>query len=145
MCFNGGSNPARPSDCGGVTPCPRVTGTPVAISPTINSIVCRGGSLVVQNNNSGPDRACTDAHENSHARDWRERYGDNLCQGVSDGHLPVGGDGYDEFLRQSECRAYRAGKQCRENLLTTAPDADKPAIERAISRDDAQLASNRCT
>lgn len=126
------------------TPCPTVTGTPVAIPPGDNSIVCRGGRLVVQNNNSGPDRACTQTHEESHMSDWKGRYGDNLCDGVSDGQLPVGGDGYDEFLRQSECKAYRAGKACRENSLRTASDADKPAIQSAIDRDNAQLTNNRC-
>jgi hypothetical protein len=29
--------------------------------------------------------------------------------------------------------------------LETASDADKPAIQRAIVRDDAQIAANRCT
>ncbi|WP_089729126.1 PAAR domain-containing protein [Candidatus Thiosymbion oneisti] len=122
----------------------QVTGIPVAIPANANSIVCRNERLVVQNNNSGPDSACTQAHEEQHIRDWKERYGENLCQGISDGHLPVGGDGYDEFLRQSECRAYRVGKACRENLLGTAPDEDKPAIQRGIDRDDVQLRSNSC-
>lgn len=126
------------------TPCPRMRGTPVDIPPNSNSIVCRGGRLVVQNNNSGPDRACTQAHEEQHMRDWRDRYGENPCEGVSDGQLPVGGDGYEEFLRQSECRAYRVGKECRENSLRTASDADKPAIQSGIDRDNAQLRSNSC-
>ncbi len=77
-------------------------------------------------------------------KDWKGRYGENLCDGVSDGQLPVGGDGYDEFLRQSECKAYRVGKACRENSLKTAADSDKPAIQRGINRDNAQLKSNSC-
>lgn len=119
-----------------------VIGSPVAIPGNINSIVCRGGRLVVQNNNTGPDSACTQAHENQHVTDWKARYGENLCSGVSDGSLPAGGEGYAEFLRQSECRAYRVGKACRENLLKTASAADKPAIQRAINRDNAQLRAN---
>jgi hypothetical protein len=98
----------------------------------------------VQNNNSGPDRDCTQAHEENHAKDWKKRYGENLCQGVSDGLLPVGGDGYEEFLRQSECKSYRIGRACRKKLLKTASNADKPAIRKAIERDNAQLKKNKC-
>ena len=126
-------------------PCPQeVTGTPVDVPEDMNSIVCRSGRLVVQNNNSGPDKACTQAHEEQHMRDWKERYGEDLCDGVSDGQLPVGGDGYEEFLRQSECKGYKIGKACRENLLKTASDEDKPAIQRGIDRDNAQLRENSC-
>src|SRR4029450_2512736 len=146
-------SPAPPCDGGTsppggvVAPCPLappVKGTPVAIPAGANSIVCKGGNLVVQNNNSGPDKACTEAHEGSHMSDWKQRYGNNLCDGVSDGQLPAGGDGYDEFLRLSECKAYKVGKACRENLLKPASDADKPAINGAIQRDNAQLAKNKC-
>jgi hypothetical protein len=77
--------------------------------------------------------------------DWKGRYGDDLCDGVSDGRLPAGGDGYTEFLRQSECKAYKVGKTCRENLLKTAKDADKPVIQRAIDRDNALLKRHGCT
>ncbi len=128
------------------TPMPQeVRGTPTPIDAGMNSIVCRAGRLVVQNNNTGPDRQCTQAHEESHIADWEGRYGQNLCQGVPDGQLPVGGDGYAEFLRQSECRAYRVGKTCRERLLRSAAEADKPAIRNAITRDDQQLRANRCS
>jgi hypothetical protein len=101
--------------------------------------------LVTQINNTGPDRSCSQAHESSHMADWKARYGDNLCAGVPDGQLPVGGDGYAEFLRQSECKAYKVGKACRENLLKTASEADKPAIKAGITRDDAQMAVHSCS
>ena len=130
--------------CGATAACPVVTGTPAAISPTANSIICKAGNLIVQNNNSGPDKTCTQAHEGSHIADWKGRYGPNLCSGVPDGQLPVGGPGYADFLRQSECKAYKVGKACRQNLLTTAAAADKPAIQAAIARDDAQLVANSC-
>lgn len=128
-----------------VVRCRTVTGTPVAIPTTSNSIKCQSGRLVVQNNNSGPDRSCTEAHEDQHRRDWETRYGPDLCSGVADGELPVGGDGYTEFLRQSECRAYAVGKACRQRLLATATGSDRTAIQSAIARDDAQLAANSCT
>ncbi len=140
----GGKNPAACT----TVPCPAATtvvGTPVPIDATSNSIICKSGVLTVQNNNSGPDSACTQAHEGSHIQDWKNRYGENLCVGVADGSLPLGGDGYAEFLRQSECKAYKVGKSCREKLLLTATDADKAAIQTAIDRDDAQIIANNCT
>lgn len=85
--------------------------------------------LVVQNNNSGPDKDCTQAHEQSQIADWKGRYGGDLCKGVPDGSLPVGGDGYEEFLRKSECKAYKVGKACREKLLKSAAAKDKAAIQ----------------
>jgi hypothetical protein len=137
-----GGNPAACATGSCAAP---VKGTPVAIPPTINSIVCKSGKLVVQNNNNGPDRACTDVHEGSHKKDWESRYGADLCKGVADGLLPVGGDGYAEFLRKSECTAYQVGKACREALLKTADKKDQPAIQGAIDRDNAQLKSHKCT
>lgn len=123
----------------------RIIGIPVPVPANANSIACQNEQLVVQNNNSGPDRACTQAHEEQHIRDWKERYGEDLCKGVSNGHQPVGGGvDYDEFLRQSECRAYRIGKACRQNLLRTAPNTDKPAIQRGIGRDDRMLRDYSC-
>jgi hypothetical protein len=120
-----------------------VKGTPTPIG-NINSIGCKGGKLVVQNNNKGPDRSCTQAHESSHIQDWKNCYGQDLCKGVPDGSLLLGGDGYAEFLRQSECTAYGIGKACREQLLKTAADKDKAAIQTAIDRDNAQIKKNKC-
>jgi hypothetical protein len=147
------SSPKSPADvttpvCGPV-PCPPtasppVTGTPTPVSPNINSVVCQGGKLVVQNNNSGPDRACTQAHEENHVKDYKQRFGENLCQGVNDGSCPQGGDGWHEFYVQTECESYRIGMECRQNLLKTASDADKPAIQAAIERDAAQLYELGC-
>jgi hypothetical protein len=116
----------------------------VDIDPTSDSIVCKGGQLTAQINDTGPDKACTRAHEESHMADWKGRYGNDLCKGVKDGQLPLGGDGYDEFLRQSECKAYKVGKACREKMLKGASDADKVIIQRGIDRDDAQLKENKC-
>ncbi len=123
----------------------KVKGTAIAIPSDVNSIVCKSGVLVVQNNNAtGPDSSCTQAHEESHIKDWKDRYGEDLCKSVPDGSLPVGGDGYAEFLRQSECKAYNAGKGCREKLLKNATDTDKATIQRAIDRDNTQLKAQKC-
>jgi uncharacterized Zn-binding protein involved in type VI secretion len=121
----------------------KVVGHPAAIDADANSIICKAGVLVVQNNNTGPDKSCTEAHESSHIADWKGRYGNDLCKGVPDGSLPVGGDGYDEFLNKSECKAYKVGKACREKLLKKAAAGDKTAIQDAIDRDDDQI-SNYC-
>jgi hypothetical protein len=145
MCFSGGGTPTTPSTCGPAAPCP-VAGTPTAIPPTEDSIVCRGGTLVVQNHfPPGPEHDCTQVHEESHMRDWKARYGDNLCSGVPDGQLPLGGDGYAEFLRQSECKAFKLGKACRESKLATASDADKALLTAGIARDEDYMRRDRCT
>ena len=151
-----GKAPATPASVGGggpgggcVAPCPNppavpavVAGTPAPIPPGDDSIVCKGGKLTTQINDTGPDKACTVAHEESHMADWKARYGENLCVGVADGSLPLGGPGYDAFIKQSECKAYRVGKACRENAIKTAADADKPRIQAGIDRDNAQIAVN---
>jgi hypothetical protein len=79
----------------------------------ISSIECRGGHLHIDNRNGGADSDCTAEHERRHASDWIGRYGPNLCQGVPDGQLPVGGDGYEQFLHASECEAFKEGLNCR--------------------------------
>ena len=64
---------------------------------------------------------------------------EDLCKGVPDGSLPLGGEGYNEFLKKSEIKAYKVGIACREKLLKTASDGDKAAIKRAIERDKLML------
>lgn len=137
------TTPGAPVD-GGSPPCPAEKGIPAPIPAGDNSIVCKSGTLVVQNNNTGPDRDCTQAHEGSHIQDWKNRYGEDLCKGVPDGSLPVGGAGYKEFIRQSECKAYKVGKACREKLLKTADKKDKAAVQTAIDRDKEQIRANKC-
>jgi hypothetical protein len=117
----------------------KIEGTPAPIDSDSNSIICMKGVLVVQNNNSGSDKDCTQAHENSHIADWKHRYGDDLCRGVPNGSLPVGGEGYDDFLKKSECKAYKVGKVCREKLLKSVAEHDKAEIQRAIDRDNSQI------
>jgi hypothetical protein len=123
---------------------PKVKGTATAIPPGDTSIVCKSQAVVTQGTDTGADKACSEAHERSHIQDWKSRYGNDLCKGVPDGSLPTGGDGYDEFLRKSECKAYKVGKDCRTKQLTTAAAADKPEIQAGIDRDNAQLTSNHC-
>jgi RHS repeat-associated protein len=116
-----------------------VKGTPVPIDPKSNSIVCKGGKLTVQNNNSGPGKDCTQIHEEKHVEDWKGRYGDDLCKGVPDGQLPVGGPGYKDFLKKSECEAYKAGKESREKKLKNCPESDKEQLKKEIEQDEKQI------
>jgi RHS repeat-associated protein len=100
-----GDNPIDKGDPTGLS-------TLVQVPPDKPSIACKGGELVVQNPNNTASRPCMQAHELQHLKDWKARYGDDLCKGVPDGYLPVGsvnGDDYNEFRRKSECRAYKMG------------------------------------
>ena len=80
---------------------------------------------------------CVQAHEESHARDWRARW-PNGCKNADgtakpDGTtVPTGGEGYAAFLRASECRAYTGEVPCGEALLRNANDACKPVIQRQL-------------
>lgn len=63
---------------------------------------------------------CIRAHEESHIADWKGRWPDG-CKGKADGDkIPLGGPGYDDFLKASECRAYTAELACNGRLLDTA-------------------------
>ena len=72
---------------------------------------------MIFNNDTTAGKACTNIHEQSHINDWIKRYGPNSCRGKPKGYFPSGsinGDDYRDFLRDSECRAYEASKQCDE-------------------------------
>lgn len=89
-----------------------------------NTIKCDGkGNLVVHQGSVLPYGLgqCTVEHENEHIKDWKDRYGKNLCQGRQNGDLPYyavnGKDTYDDFLKKSECGAWNIGLKCREKAL----------------------------
>jgi len=64
--------------------------------------------------------ACIRAHEESHMADWKGRWPDG-CKDKADGaQIPLGGPGYDAFLKASECRAYTAELACNGRLLDAA-------------------------
>lgn len=95
-------------------------GRPVKPGSTRNTIKCQGGVLVVSigsPKNIKEIDSCIRAHENVHVQDWYAHYGNNVCQGVSDGRLPVGGNGYKAFLYGSEIKAYQAEIDCLEDNL----------------------------
>ena len=51
---------------------------------------------------------------------------------------------YDEFIKQSECKAYKVGKACREGKVGAATGTDKAQLEAGIKRDKDQLKSLGC-
>ena len=97
--------------------CGKVTEPPPPPQKYDNSTIeCDGkGNYDVVNIDHSPSRTCTQIHEESHMRDWKERYGADSCKGQPRGALPMipmKGDDYRDFLRDSECRAYDAEKDC---------------------------------
>ena len=121
-----------------------IVGTPEPVDPNANTIMCLGGKLTIQNKDKGIGRKCTGEHEYRHLLDWKERYGDDLCKGVKDGYLPLGGDDYDEFLRKSECRGSKAGKKCLEDMLKNCKPKDKAAIQKELDHENALLKKHKC-
>src|SRR5262249_14292725 len=107
----------------------------------VSTIQCDGkGDYEVVNNETDPcERQCTDVHEKVHIADWKNRYGDDSCATRPKGYRPTMWLDYREFRRQSECNAYRAGKQCREDLLKTCPCKDNAALKNGLTRDAREL------
>ncbi|MDM5181540.1 RHS repeat-associated core domain-containing protein, partial [Massilia sp. DJPM01] len=106
-----------------------------------STIMCDGkGNYVIVNNDHGSTRECTQRHEETHVKDYQKRYGVNSCMGVDaqgkpvprpKGTLPshvVGNVDNIQFMRQTECNAYRAGKTCRQQC--PADKDQKTGMER---------------
>jgi RHS repeat-associated protein len=115
---------------------------PNGMLPIDSTIQCNGdrtnGDYEVVNLNPGCDRKCTQVHEESHIADWKQRYGAGSCRNRPRGFLPTAGPDYDAFRKQSECKAYKAGKACREKLMCKCG----PGIRSGIDRDKRQIESN---
>lgn len=99
------------------------------------TIVCDGkdGYRVALNDWAGAacgTEDCVRKHEQSHAADWKKRWPEG-CKGKKDGDaIPLGGDGYDEFLKKSECTAHTVDLACADALLAAKTKAkDKACIE----------------
>lgn len=82
-----------------------------------STIQCNGrGDYEVINVNRACDAACTKLHEESHIADWKKRYDADSCRNKPKGYLPLSGNDYLKFRAESECKAYRIGKECRLKL-----------------------------
>ncbi len=98
------------------------------------TIVCdgSGGYRVQLNSWAGAKcgiEACVRKHEESHAADWKKRWPDG-CKGKADGdQIPLGGPGYDDFLKKSECDAYSTEVPCEEAALSGATKECKPYVQ----------------
>jgi hypothetical protein len=87
--------------------------------------VCKGGKLIVDlgNRQGAVDEKCSKLHELTHIRDIQRQYGENVCANIPDGMWPglnPNEPAYVEWSRlttESECNAYRAGRECRRRML----------------------------
>jgi hypothetical protein len=81
--------------------------------------------------------SCVRDHEQSHITDWVGRWpnGCKNADGTSkpDGtRVPTGGDGYDAFLRRSECTAYTGEVPCEERLVAGASAECRPRLQAVL-------------
>jgi hypothetical protein len=94
-----------------------------------NTIICDGsGSLTIHEATSYKYgvQDCTRKHENSHKGDWYARYGNDICKGRKKGDLPnftpKGKEAYADFVKASECTAWKIGQTCRNEALAACKD-----------------------
>ncbi len=104
------------------------------------TIECQSGDYVVKLNDWAGKPCgisdCVTVHESSHIVDWRGRW-PNGCKkddgtNQADGYLPTGGDGYDEFLKKSECTAHTKDLDCAEAKLKDAKGECKNKLEKYV-------------
>ncbi len=124
-------------------------GTPQKNNGKTDTINCQGGKLTLHIGHTPTEPAseydCTVAHEEIHIADWIAFYGNDVCKGVADGYLPAGGAGYPDMLKKSECKAYKVGKQCRDEALGLCPEADaREALEKGAERDEREMKARGC-
>ncbi len=96
---------------------------------TKNTIICDGsGSLKIHEatNYMHGVQECTRKHEGQHRKDWYARYGADICRGRANGDLPhydpPGKGTYADFLKKSECKAWKVGQKCRKEKLKACAD-----------------------
>jgi hypothetical protein len=116
-----------------------------------NTIICDGsGSLTINEATSYKHgvQDCTRKHESSHRSDWYGRYGNEICKGRKKGDLPhfdpKGKEAYADFLKASECAAWKIGQTCRnEKLAACADDACKSYVKTFTTQADSEV-KNYC-
>ena len=75
-------------------------------------VECDGNNGVrIVNKNRGCDSHCTAAHEQRHVEDYVKK---GLCRNKKPGYRPKVDE---EFFNKTECNGYRAGLQCRREML----------------------------
>jgi hypothetical protein len=92
---------------------------------------------------------CITKHEQSHISDWVGRFPNGCKNGdgtpKDDGTpCPTGGDGYDAFLKRSECTAYGVQQPCEEALWTGASGDCKNKVKSVLD-DTKRLKASFCS
>ena len=86
------------------------------------------------------DEECTQAHEDQHIVDlMKDR--PNKCRNKPKGDILEFGSGDQQFVRKTECNAYRVGLKCREELLIRKPCC-RDQILGGIVRDKEKIHEN---
>jgi hypothetical protein len=107
---------------------------PMAGSATI---VCdgKGGYRVALNDWAGAPcgtEGCVTKHEKQHIADWKKRW-PNGCKPKADhadgSDIPLGGEGYADFLKSSECKAHTVDLKCADTLLKSAKGDCKAKVK----------------
>ena len=125
-------------------PKPPHSRNPAVGSPTQGTIYCKNGKYTIWMPWKTPvKQACYTAHELQHMSDWKNRYGENSCNGVPDGELPRGDAGYMDFRNDSECKAHQAEKECAKNQ-PCPNEAGKEEAQAVIAHADTYLSDHNC-
>lgn len=81
---------------------------------------------------------CITAHESQHISDWQGRWPDGCKDKPDGGQIPLGGAGYDAFLKSSECKAYTVELSCAQGLLASATGDCKTKVQNHVTDTDSQ-------
>ena len=116
-----------------------------------NTIICDGaGSLTLHESTTDKYgvQDCTRKHEAQHRSDWYARYGNKICKDRKKGDLPhfdpPGKDAYADFLKKSECAAWKIGKTCRDEALAACKDKACKDYVTTYTTQAAQMVKKYC-
>jgi hypothetical protein len=118
---------------------------------TQNTIICDGSGALGINEGTNYQHGvqdCSRQHEASHRTDWYARYGNDICKSRAKGDLPYfnppGKEAYADFLKKSECAAWKVGDGCRKTALAAcADDACKNYVQTFVTQ-SGQMVTSYC-
>jgi RHS repeat-associated protein len=81
------------------------------------------------------------AHERAHIDDYKKRFGNDSCRNKPRGYVPgfYMDPAFREFVRKSECHAYKVGKVCDQKLLKSSCPNCKSTARYDIRRDNREI------